>query len=242
MSKSNFSFKIEELSPVATWCNSLLKQYQADFKDYSTDFADPYPADVEAKIEAVNELISTKLFIGELSTATQKLYNNMDESRPLILQLEGYIKRTEKNLTTPAKSFDLKLLRKCISSKDAEGFNMSLKLLLQLVNANISVLQDKGMKPALVTKLTDILTKNYTLSQEQNSKMLDKEKAVKENADILNDLWKDCQNIMDAGKRIYKYSNPDMLKNFTLTHIRKTMNHSNNKKTNDNNSDTEKAE
>ena len=241
MSKVNFSFKIEELSPVATWCNSLLKQYQVDFKDYSTDFADPYPTDIDTKIIKVNELISTKLFIGELSTATQKLYKNMEATRPMLLQLEGYIKRAEKNLTTPAKSFDLKLLRKCISSKDAEGFNMNLKSLLQLVNANASVLQDKGMKPAMLTALGEILTNNYTYAQDQNNKMLDKEKAVKENADILTDLWKDCQNILDAGKRIYKYSNPDMLKNFTLTHIRKTFNHSNNKKDNDN-SDTEKAE
>lgn len=241
MSKVNFSFKIEELSPVATWCNSLLKQYQVDFKDYSTEFADPYPADIDTKITNVNELISTKLFIGELSTSTQKLYKNMDDSRPLLLQLEGYIKRAEKNLTTPAKSFDLKLLRKCISSKDAEGFNMNLKSILQLVNANITVLQDKGLKPALLTALGEILTNNYTFAQDQNNKMLDKEKAVKENSEALNDLWKDCQNILDAGKRIYKYSNPDLLKNFTLTHIRKTFNHSNNKKSNDN-SDSAKAE
>ena len=240
MSKVNFSFKIEELSPIATWCNSLLKKYQTDFKDYSTEFADPYPIDIDTKIAKVNELISTKLFIGELSTATQKLYKNMEAARPILLQLEGYIKRAEKSLTTPAKSFDLKLLRKSISSKDAEGFNQNLKSVLQLVDANTTVLQNKGMKPALLTALGDILTNNYTYAQDQNNKLLDKEKAVKENAEVLNDLWKDCQNILDAGKRIYKYSNPDMVKNFTLTHIRKTLNHSISKKNND--SGTENAE
>ncbi len=46
-----------------------------------------------------NNLETTSLFIGELSNATKKLYDNLEAARPLFLKLEGLIIRA---LTTHA--------------------------------------------------------------------------------------------------------------------------------------------
>ena len=82
----------------------------------------------------------------------------------------------------------------------------------------------------------DILTNNSKLEQEQNEKML-----IKENMIILNDLWKDCQNIMDVGKRIYKFNEPEMVKNFTMAHIKKIINHTTSNKAPNKNSEVSKV-
>ncbi len=233
----NFSCKIEELPSVAEWCNSLLKNNLDDFKDYSPDFNSQYVNSVGEKITIVSDLVSTKLYLGDVSVITRKLYDNMDAARPWLLKLEGYIKRAESTLITPAKNFDIKLVRANIRSRDAEGFSKNLTSLLQICDKNASILEAKGMKPELIAKLKDILLNNSKFAKEQNDSILLKEKAVNDNMKTLNDLWKDCQNIMDAGKRIYKYNKPEMIKNFTMTHIKKLINHTSakNNTSNDNN-------
>jgi len=225
MPTKKFSCKIEELPSVAEWCSSLLKNKQAEFKDYLPDFGDPYPEKLNAKIVVVRDLITTKLFLGEVSVITKKLYDNMDAARPWLLKLEGYIERAEDTLETPAKNFDIKGVRNSIRGRDSEGLGKNLISLLQIVDKNTAQLVAKGMKPELVTALNTIMVNNAKFEKEQNEKMLVKEKAVKDNMDILNDLWKDCQNIMDAGKRINKFSDPEMVKNFTMAHIKKVINH-----------------
>jgi len=225
MNSRNFTIRIEELTPFASWLNELLKKNQVEFEDYSTDFNNGYATVVDNKITAVSKLIATSLFIGELSNATNKLYANLEAARPFFLKLEGLVDRADGQLTVPVKKFDFSGLRKCLNGRDDKGFSKRLNTLLQLTDANKEVLQAKGMKPELVSSLSDILTNTQQYSKEQNEKMLAKEDAVSENVHQLNDLWADCQNIMDAGKRIYKYKQPEMVKNFTRSHILKTMRH-----------------
>jgi hypothetical protein len=225
MGNLNLSIRIEELSPFARWLFALLKQYQQQFSDYSPDFAETFTAILQRKIDTVDNLVSSELFIGELSKATQRLTDKMIAARPPLLLLEGYVKRAAPNLDVLAKDFNFPAVRKCINGSDAEGFRKKLGSLLQLVDANTTILQAKGLKPELRQKLGTILSESAVLAQEQNDKMLAKEKAVKENTELLNELWNDCLNIMDAGKRIFKYTDPDMVKNFTRTYILQTMRH-----------------
>lgn len=223
MKEIKIPIRIEDLAPVSSWLITLVKNNQTDFADYSPEFNTNYITDIEGKIAAVNLLVSTNVYIGEQVMATRKLNANMIAARPYLLKLEGYVKRSSDKLSVPAKTFDFPAIRKCINGSDAEGFQIKLTTLLQLTDGNKLALQDKGMKPDLKQSLDDILSQNSLLAQEQNDKMLLKAKVVKENSSMFADLWKECQNMMDAGKRIYQYTKPEMVKNFTKTYILKTM-------------------
>ena len=223
MTEFKIPIRIEDLSPLATWLFGLVKENQADFKDYSPDFSIEYTKAFDEKIKAIDLLLSSKIFVGELSKATEKLNENMLLLRPHLLKLEGYAVRAKSTLNVPVDKFDFSGIRKSINGGDAEGFNKKLGILIQVVDKNQQALESKGMKADTITALTNILTNNKKLTQDQNVKMLAKEKAVVDNSGGFYDLWKDCQNIMDAGKRIYKYSKPEIVKNFTKTHIVKTM-------------------
>jgi len=70
-----------------------------------------------------------------------------------------------------------------------------------------------------------MLQKNRDLADDQNIKMRAKEDAVKANNTEIMNLWNDCALLMDSGKRVFKYDQPDQVKNVTLAHILKTMRH-----------------
>ena len=225
MTEIKIPIRIEDLSPLSTWLSSLVNKNLAEFKDFSPEFSYEYIAATDAKIRSVNELVSSKLFIGETVKATQNLYDNMLAARPALLKLEGYVVRAKDELSVAVKNFDFTGVRKCINGRDAEGFSKLLTAMLQMVEANYRVVETKGLKADTKNLLVDILSAHNNLAQEQNNKMLAKESAIAANSSILSDLWKDCKNIMDAGKRIYKYNDPEMVKNFTKVHIIKTMRH-----------------
>lgn len=225
MKETKIPIRIEDLTPIANWLVSLLKNNQADFEDFSSDFSTANITLIEDKISAIDLKFSSKIYIGELVLVTKKINENMLSARPLLLKLEGYVLRSKENLNVTVNKFDFSGVRKCINGSDAEGLKNKLTTLMQLTEKNTIALESKGLKAEIKTGLNEILTNNTIYSQDQNDKMLAKEKAVLENGDLFLDLWKDCQNIMDAGKRIYKYSNPEMVKNYTKTHILKTMRH-----------------
>lgn len=217
--------RIEELLPMASWLSSLVENNLAKFNDFSPEFSDSYLTTLDDKKEKVRELLSPQLFIGEMVKATQRLRDNMLAARPPLLKLEGYVVRAKDELSVAVKIFGFSGVRKNIKGGDAEGFGKKLADLLYLADTNSSILEAKGLKTETIALLEDILLTNTQLAQAQNDAILAKEKAVTDNDAVMNDLWKDCKNIMDAGKRIYKYNDPEMVKNFTKVHIIKTMRH-----------------
>lgn len=222
---NKMTIRIEEYPFYANWLVGLLKSNMVEFNEFSPEFSDAYISSVELKIQAVDELVSTKLLIGDLSVATKKLYGNMYAARPVLLRLEGYVVRAKDELNVAVKNFGFSKIRKCIKNKDTEGFAQNLKTLIQLVDINLQILEAKGMKAATRSLLGNILTSNALFVLEQNEKKLAKEKVVAENKAVIKDLWNECQNITDAGKRIFRYSDPEMMKNFTKKYIMSTMRH-----------------
>jgi hypothetical protein len=225
MTEFKIPIRIEDLSPLATRLINVMKSNLGDFTAFSPEFTVPYTVAVEDKIKDVDTLVSTKLFIGEIVKITQKLHENMMNTRPALLQVEGYVIRAKNQLSVPVKSFGFSGVRKSITNLDAEGFCSKLTILLQMVKVNKAVLEAKGLKPETINLLNDTIITNNKIIKEHNDKIIAKEKAVAENKTVLYSLWKECQNIMDAGKRIYKYSKPEMVKNFTRSYILKTMRH-----------------
>jgi len=223
MSKLKLPVRIEELLPVARWQRGLLIQFRQQFTDYSPEFGQAFSDALDTHISAVENLISTKLFLGDLLQVTQLLETNMLALRPLLDLTEGYVKMASTNLKDPARLFNFKEIRKCINGQDAEKLEKSLGEFIQLVDHNKEILMEKGLKQAMIDDLT---AKNETiadLADDQNKKIQAMEEAVNANSVVLMALWADCAAIMDAGKRIFKYTQPEQLPNFTLTYIIKKM-------------------
>lgn len=225
MSNAKLPIRIEELLPVARWLRAVFIQHRKLFEDYSPNFGGTFLTVLDEKIETVEKLISTKLFLGEIMKITQALYLNMTDLRPMLLKLEGYVKLAINDLGVDASLFDFKKVRKCIDGRDAEGLELALGELLQHADANTAALTAKGFKPEMRTQFGEMLQKNRDLADDQNIKMRAKEDAVKANNTEIMNLWNDCALLMDSGKRVFKYDQPDQVKNVTLAHILKTMRH-----------------
>ena len=223
MNEKRIPVRIEDLAPLATELSIQYKNNKADFEDYSTDFTTSYATDFDAKITSVEKVFSSSVLIGEMVMITQKMKEKLLSARPIISKIEGNVKTLEGKLSVDVSKFDFKGIRKCINGSDTEGFNNKMTTLIQLCDNNKTVLESKGVKPEHIDQLKQIVVDIKTMSVEHSNKNNDKEKFVKENTALFLSLWNDCALIMDAGKRIYKYTKPENLKYFTRTQIIKKL-------------------
>jgi hypothetical protein len=229
MRKTFNPFRAEEVPIVAEFTHASVTRPvdAADFLDFSPDYSVAFFGTFNDKIRAAVSLLNMHVRLAELKVITEKLYGDAYSLRPKLLRLGGYIDRARAGLTVGPKDFRLKEIRKYIGKNDMEKLLEELGILLSLLDVvtNMNALKAKGFKDAdraaLVTLEQIIRQGNVT----QNLKLDEKEALVQANKQFLLELWDMTADVLDAGKRIYKYTDKEKINDYTAARLLKRIRH-----------------
>ena len=225
MAKRNFSFRNEEVPVVAGTVRDSLARDLADFGAFSPKYSEAYLTGLSEKITLVETRTGTKVFLAQQKAITAKLYSDIDSLRPKLTRLEGYLFLAKGTLNVAAPDFGISAVRKVMNNKDVEGLLDRLTHTLQLVDTNTAALETVGFSAVAKAELEGLRDSIRGANAEQNLKMDEKEAAVQSNDGLLSELMEMVMEIMDIGKRLYKYDNPEKTGDYTAKVIKGRIRH-----------------
>ena len=219
--KRKFSCKLEDVPAVAGYLAQRLRADLADFVEFSDVFSENYVTDLVAKTTQCNQLISSDVLTKEIATITTQISEKIKPIRLSLNKLDGYLNMADGEMTVSAKAIGTSLVRDSLVSGGSEAIVAQIRRLLVGVNNNVAVLQSKGLKPALITELSQSADDLEKLGIHQNFKITERNRHTDDNMTVFNQLWDLNVFITDAGKAIYKGVDATKLSDYTLTTILK---------------------
>jgi len=223
MAKKNF--KNEEVSVVVGMIRDSFARDRAEFEAFSPKYSEAFLTELSAKIIEVETRTGTKVFLAQQKALTTKLYEDVDSLRPKLTRLEGYLFLAKGTLNVAAADFGISAVRKKMSGKDVEGLLDRLTHTLQLVGSNTAALEAVGFTAEAKTELESVKQLIQATNLEQNLKMDEKEAGVQSNDGLLTELMDMVTEIMDIGKRLYKYDNTEKTGDYTASTIKGRIRH-----------------
>jgi hypothetical protein len=217
--------KAEEIPAVAGFVfNSMSRDY-ADFTDAARNhFTPEYKTGFKAKLTVVENLIGVQNYWAQMRKITEDLGIKMDAIRPGLKRFQVNLNLAKKNLTIDVKLFGLAELREEVSKGNVEGVLAAFGVLIKNIENNRTPLDDKGFTEEQLTELKGIRDSIRTLNNNQDLKTNEKEEAVAQNWDKIEELWDITKEVMDTGKNLYFYSNPERAKDYMITVLKNRVN------------------
>jgi len=154
--KRKFDCKVEDLIGIGNYLSPRLRADLAQFTEFSDTFSEDFVKGFEASIGACSQLASSALLTKEAVEVTDHIKELIREVQLDVNKVEVYLDMADGKMTVKASAMGLHELRESIHNGGSEAVAQSLRQLLIGLNANITVLQSKGLKPALVDKLKKI--------------------------------------------------------------------------------------
>ncbi|UOQ74093.1 hypothetical protein [Hymenobacter cellulosilyticus] len=218
----NFSFRREELLPLARLLQGHVARDLAEFKQLlPEEYGPKFLADYTARLAAAEALTSTRISRAQAQLITQRIKSTSAKLPQLLDHLEARVRRAQ-GLTVPAAAFGIKEVRQARSSGDMERLEARLNTLLQNLDANREALQAKGHPQADTDALRSLytdLTQDTTL---QDLHQTGSQGLTAENTTTLNHLYALMQEVLADGKSLY--GRTDKVKartNYTLRQLLK---------------------
>jgi hypothetical protein len=159
-----------------------------------------------------------------MKTITENLEIKMEGIRPVLRKFDVNLKLAKKNLTIGVNDFGLKELREEVSKGNAEGALTAFGVLLKNIDDNRTPLDDKGFTDERLEEMTGIRDAIRTLNKNQNLKMDEKEEAVRQNWVKIEEVWDITKEVMDTGKNMYYYDNPQKARDYMITSLKSRVN------------------
>jgi hypothetical protein len=156
-----------------------------------------------------------------MKVITKQLKDRVADLRPLIDRLDVYTDRAKSNLTIAPEDFGIIPLRKKINKKDLEGVISALSVVLTNVDDNLAALQTKGYTTEDRTQLGGLLISIRKDNVAQEEKFKQRRDHVQNNIGVLNTLWLRMQEVMKAGKALFKTSDPVKVRDYTMANLKK---------------------
>jgi len=219
------NFRNEEISVIAGMIRDSFARDRADFEAFSPKYSEPFLTGLNEKIIAVETRTGTKVFLAQQKALTTKLYEDIDSLRPKLTRLEGYLYLAKGTMNVAEADFGISAVRKKLGVKDVEGLLDKLTHTLQLIDTNTAALEAVGFTAEAKTELENLKQLIQTTNLEQNLKMDEKEAGVQSNDGLLTELMEIVTEIMDIGKRLYKYDNVEKTGDYTATTLKTRIRH-----------------
>jgi hypothetical protein len=217
--------KAEEIPVVSGLVfNSMVRDY-ADFTDVAREyFTEAFKTNYQGKLTVVNNLINVRNYWAIMRKTTEDLGIKMDAIRPGLKRFQVHLNLARKSLTIGVKLFGLTELREEVSKGNVEGVLEAFGVLFENINDNRTPLDAKGFTEEQLTGLKGIRDSIRTLNETQALKTTEKEEAVAQNWDKIEELWDITKEVMDTGKNLYFYDNPERAKDYMITVLKRRVN------------------
>lgn len=219
----------EEKVVVAEITLENLKIDKVAFKAYSDMYDDQFIADYEAKISVAKALETVEHLRALGKSITEALYVDVASLIPILFQLEGYVKRAT-GLSIALKDFGISEVRDKAHRKEVEGLDICMSTLISNIEAddNKAALIAKGYKEADLTALKALKVKIDTENVTQTLQDENQAETLVANNIVYNELDATTKDVMDAGKRIFKFNNETKLKEYTYQKVMTKIRHQSN--------------
>jgi hypothetical protein len=219
----SYKCKDEELPVI---CRNALYCYKRDLPDF-TAFSPIFNGDhvnkFEEKINVVDELVLPQMETIELKKITRRLYETMDSLLDPITRIRGYLLLAKDTVGVSAKDFGLALLGRKISDRDAEGTRKDLLLVISLLEKYREPLIEVGFSDTTIEQFNDAVSSITDDNRLQFDIISKRKEIVRTNLSILNDLYAQLKDILNAGKLLYKKTNPVKYREYTFSALRKSV-------------------
>ena len=215
-------FRFEEITTVVDIIIGRVTRDYDDFRNYSpTVFDAQFIPDLTALNDDVEAKTHTRVYLNQLKVFTANIRRDMELVKAKLWEMEGYIVLAKNELPIALKDFRIKDVRDKIHKHDVEGAMGKLDITMGQVDEHFTPIKAKGYTDAKRAEMTTLKVGINRANRDQELKKDEKEAAVKANEGIILELWEKASVVLDAGKRIYRYTNPDKAKEYTATEIKK---------------------
>ena len=200
---------------------------QADFAKASPDFAGPgFLIAYDARYDKLETLVPTanrRATDAEVTKTMNQVAKDLRDPLNLFdLRLNRAARKTPA-LTAAPTAFSLGRIRAAIANRDMEKLDGALKGLLDLVGDNTTQLTGQGHTAADTKVFADarkaISGFNVTQNDNDNASLV----LTEENVTAANALWELVDEVLDAGRLMYKQSQPRKAAAYTLARLKKRM-------------------
>ncbi len=213
--------KIEDIPTIGEF---ILTEAQIDLPDLTeaaSNIDKPFIDDLKAQNAIVRKLVRPYEMTGTLKKATVDLYGAMESLRPRLNKLEIKINQVIDGLSGSKADFGLVKLRKMIRNKNAEGTSLAVEVLLRQIDSNVDILGTVGFKPEMRLEIVDINEVIIAKNLAQNKIINARGELTQENKIIISIYWTGIKKLMDAGKLLYKDTNPAKAKEYTFAVLKR---------------------
>lgn len=222
--KRKFKCKVEELPAIAGYLAQRLRADLVDFASFSDVFSEDYVTQLVGKTTECNQVIVSDVLTKEIKELTKQIAEKTRLLRLGINKVEVYLNMADGEMTVAADMLGVKQLRADINNGNSEGVAAQARRLITGIKANLTVLQAKGLKPALLTEITQLTDEIEKLGNDQNFKTTERNRHTDENNELFNELWDMLSFILETGRALYRGVNDTKLNDYTLTSILKRLN------------------
>ena len=217
--KKKFDCKIEDLIGIGNYLDQRVRADMAEFAEFSDTFSEDFANRLKTLIGVCSQLSSSGILTKEAAEITDEIKELVKKVQLDANKLEVYLDMADGEMTVKADSLGLHELRKSIHHGGSEAVAQSLRQLLIGLNANMTVLQAKGLKQALVDELNELANKLDTKGSDQNFKLTERNRHTDENYGTYNELWDMIVLITDTGKALYRGVDATKVDDYTITSI-----------------------
>jgi len=217
----SYNCKDEELPIICKFAAYSLKRDLADFGAYSPKFTAAYADEFEARNVALGELIEPKLETVELKLLTERQYKTFAGLTLPINHLAGYIELAGEEVAISATDFGLTALRKAIAVKDAESVIKNLQTVLQNIAKYRESLTAQGLQDGVAEKFAAAAASVAADKQRHFEITSHRKKMVQNNTTMLNEAYKQFNEILKIGKILYKTKDPARYNDYIFRELKK---------------------
>ena len=211
--------KNEEVLHVAGFVLDSYKRDINEFKAFSGQFNEAFTANFETKVTGLKDMMEPLALTNALTATTKSLYALFTHAADVINRLEGFIAFGAKNLVSNPGDFNLHNVRKHIHRRHVEGFTLSISVTLDTIAKNQAPLEGGGMPKTFAKEIIELRDKITAVNLEQKQKLDERRDLVVKNQTQIEELMGIVSFVNTFGKIIYKRSNPDKIKDYTINNL-----------------------
>jgi len=189
--------RIEEYLPVGSFLETSFSRDRAELEEDFSEFTETYENDFKNQLHIVSELEDSLVLTEEQKGVTKSLYAASGAMSKELNVLAFHFKRAKLDTKIITKA------KKDLTKGNAEGANLKIKAIIQMIDSKTEALESKGMKSGYSSQLNikniDLLAKNVL----QNKLMDDRGQLAENNSGVYKALYEYISTIATAGKIIY---------------------------------------
>ena len=214
----------EEVSPMANIMAASMLTDIVWFTGHSPKFTPAFAAQMVEEAAACNALITSDTLTQRIRIVTRTIGTKCDELIIKVNHANNYIHMVEPtDLNVDVNAMGVTPLRKSLHSGNTEGVVKDARVLINNVQANITVLGPVGLTPTFLTDLTDLIDEIETLGNEQTDKKSKRNRNTEAYIGQFNELWTKVKLVMATGKALFQGVDDVKLKDYTYSTVIKRM-------------------